>query len=153
LNISPSPPSLLLRLHNNNSPKPIDVNRHFPKLELRSLLMVIPLLDPLFMEVFLISLNSLPPLFIRLKKANPRRKGLLFRRSLSEQTRLHHPISQRMMSRNLLPLSSLSSQGILRPLHLLFYLNYLPCHLSRCLRGIHLLNPKLRRRGPGLILR
>jgi hypothetical protein len=97
LNISPSPPLLLLRLRNNNSLKPIDVNRLYPKLEPRSLLMVIPLLDLLFMEVFPISLNSLPPPFIRFKKASPRKRGLLSRPSLSEQTRLHHPISPRMM--------------------------------------------------------
>jgi hypothetical protein len=147
LNISPSPPLLLLRLRNNNSLKPIDVNRLYPKLEPRSLLMVIPLLDLLFMEVFPISLNSLPPPFIRFKKASPRKRGLLSRPSLSEQTRLHHPISPRMISRNLPPPSLLSSQGIPRQLHLLFYRNCPPCRLSRCLLGILLLSPKLRRRG------
>jgi hypothetical protein len=153
LNISPSPPSLLLRLHNNNFLKPTDVNRHFPKLELHSLLMVIPLLDPLYMVVFLISLNSLPPPYTRLKKVSPRRKGLLFKRNSSEPIRLHHPISQRMMSLSLLPLYSPSSPGILHPLHPLSYLNYLPCRLSRCLPGILLPNPRLRRRGLGLIRR
>jgi hypothetical protein len=146
-NISPSPPLLLLRLRNNNSLKPIDGNRLYPKLELRFLLMGIPLLDLLSMGVFPISPNSLPPPFIRLKKVSPRKRGLLYRRSLSEQTRPHHPISQRMMSRNLLPRSLLNSQGIPRQLHLLSYRNCLPCRLSRCLLGILLPNPRLRRRG------
>jgi len=153
LNTSPNPPSHLLRLHNNNSPKPIDVNHPYPKLELHFLLMVIPLLDPLCMEVFPISLNSLPLPCILLKRVNLRGKGLLSRRSLSELTRLHHPISQRMMSLNLLPPSLLNSQGILHPLLLLFYRNYLPCRLSRCLQGIPRPNPRLRRRGLELILR
>jgi hypothetical protein len=147
LNISPSLPSLLLRSLNNNSLRLIDVNHPYPKLEPRFLLMVIPLLGLLFMEEFLISLNLLPPRYIHLKKVNLRRKGLLSRRSLSERTRLHHPISQRMMFPNLLPPSLLNSQGILRQLLLLFYQNYLPCRLSRCLLGILLLNPRLRRRG------
>lgn len=148
---SPSLPSLLLRLHNNNYPKPIDVNRHYPKLELRSLPMAIRLPEPLYMGVFLISLNllPLPPPLIHLKKVNLRRRGLLFRRSLSEQTRPPHPISQKMMSRNLLPRSLLSSLGILHQLLLLSYRNCLPCRLSRCLPGIRLLKPKLRRRGRG----
>ena len=149
MNISPSLPSLLHRLHNNNSLKPIDVNHPYPKLELHFLLMVIPLLDPLCMEVFPISLNSLPLPCILLKRVNLRGKGLLSRRSLSEQTRLHHRISQRTMSRNLLPLSLLSSLGILNQLLLLSYRNCLPCRHSRCLPGILLLKPKLRRRGRG----
>ena len=146
---SPSLPSLLLRLHNNNYPKPIDVNRHYPKLELRSLPMAIRLLELLCMEVFHISLNSLPFPLSHLKKVSPRRRGLLFRRSLSEPTRLHHPISQRMMSRNLLPRSLLSSLGIPHQLLLLFYRNCLPCRRSRCHPVILLLKPKLRRRGQG----
>jgi hypothetical protein len=153
LNISPSLPSPLLRSLNNNSLKPIDVNHPYPKLELHFLLMVIPLLDLLFMEEFPISLNSLPPPYVRLKKASPRKRGLLSRPSLSEQTRLHHPISQRMMSLNLPPPSLPNLPGILRQLHLLFYRNCLPCLLSRCLRGILLLNLKLRRRGLELILK
>jgi hypothetical protein len=153
LNISPNLPSLLLRSLNNNSLKPIDVNHPYPKLELRFLLMVIPLLDLLFMEVFLISLNSLPLPYVRLKKVNLRKRGLLSRRSLSERTRPHHPISQRMMFRNLPPPSLPNLPGILRQLHLLFYQNYLPCRLSRCLLDILLLNPRLRRRGLESILR
>jgi len=151
LNISPNLPSLSLRSRNNNSLKPIDVNRHYPKLELRCLLMAIRLPEPRYMEVFLISLSLLPllPPLSHLKKVSPRRRGLLFRRSLSERTRLHRPISQKMMSRNLLQRSLLSSLGILHQLLLLSYRNCLPCRLSRCLRGIHLLKPKLRRRGLG----
>ena len=151
MNISPSLPSLLLRLHNNNSLKPIDVNHPYPKLELRSLLMAIRLLEPLCMGAFLISLNllPLPPPLSHLKKVNLRRRGLLFRRSLSEPTRPHHPISQKMMSRNLLPLSLLSSLEILHQLHLPSYRNCLPCRHSRCLPGIRLLKPKLRRSGLG----
>jgi len=153
LNISPSPPSLSLHLHNNNYLKPIDVNHPCPRLELRSLLMVIPLLDLLFMEVFLIPLNSLPPPYIRPKKANLRKRDLHSRRSLSEPTRPRHRISQRMMSRNLPPPSLPSLPGTLHPLLLPFYRNYLLCLHSRCLRGILLLNPKLRNRGLGLILK
>ena len=151
MNISPSLPSLLHRLHNNNSLKPIDVNHPCPKLGLHSLLMAIHLLEPLYMEVSLISLNSLslPPPLSHPKKVNLRRRGLLFRRSLSERTRPHRPISQKMMSRNLLPLSLLSSLGILNQLLLLSYRNCLPCRHSRCLPGILLLKPKLRRRGRG----
>ena len=153
MNISPSLPLLLLRLRNNNSLKLIDVNRLYPKLEPRFLLMVIPSLDPLFMEVFLISLNSLPPPYVRLKKASPRKRGLLSRPSLSERTRPHHPISQRMMSLNLPPPSLPNLPGIPRQLHLLFYRNCPPCRLSRCLLGILLPSPKLRRRGLESILR
>ena len=149
MNISPNLPSLSLRSRNNNSLKPIDVNHPCPKLELRSLLMAILLLEPLCMGVFLIPLNSLPLPLSHLKKVNLKRRGLLFRRSLSERTRPHHPISQKMMSRNLLPRSLLSSPGILHQLLLLSYRNCLPCRLSRCLRGIRLLKPKLRRRGRG----
>jgi len=151
LTTSPSLPSLLLRSRNNNSLKPIDVNHPCPKLELRSLLMAILLLEPLCMGVFLIPLNSLPlPLPLsQLKKVNLKRRGLLSKRSLSERTRPLPPISQKMMSRNLLPRSLLSSPGILHQLLLLSYRNCLPCRLSRCLRGIRLLKPKLRRRGRG----